>query len=1113
MGARSGRIATALLLVVCLHCVASRGETAHASLDEGQVSVYDSAANVTYASGTSYDVVVRSDNPTIQLVSIPVGFRPSDLAISGEWVAALNRHAATIALVRTSSRSVDGLVELDVGVMRLFAAGDRRFGAINPFDQSMTLIDAESGAILDRVEFPAAVPIAGAAIGARIAVLVAAPDAIVILDGTTLDVYVTIPLSHRYRDLEQRQGTEMSAVSSDRVALIDMQTSALAGEFELTGSDIPSEVVRNGDTTGPRLNAAEGAVERDISPIDVRRAARPVSPTAVAKEIAALPPPLPEVTSGLPRQTAPVAVLTEADTDDDGASGSSADAQAAPGPAATPEETEVPEIYRRRPPLVRLGGPSTRAPHFEASEANFMEEFERALKIGKDSESLLNADWNADIEDIHSEGGLSYVDGRLTVEKPVTFRVDDMTIRADRLEYLEADRQLTLEGAVRLEREGSVFTADSLVVSDPIPEWEGMPLPLVPTEGGKAAVRPLVPAGSDPEGFKPSVTHGLLQAENVVWQEEGLRELKADSLALDLRDGSGMAVNARGHAGPLYYGSDELVIEGPGNFTADKLWVTTCELPVPHYRIQLSRAELRQNRRIIGSNARLQIGKVTTPFYYPRYSTVLSGEQYIQGTELRIGGEPSLGFTIEAAQWFKAAEHANIAPRLYLTTDEGIGLGLDGEYDLMNAPAATFFRSQGEFQTLYTTEERGYVEWYHRQELTRNTVALVQLEKWSDADFVKDFYSNEYDDRSGPRSFVNLTRTRPEYIATATVSPSLHSFTSETEKLPELTFHLLERRAAGGLYGTFDGALGYYDREQDGEDSMRTVTVGRLSYDMNVAPGFNVLPFVEADGAFYADTPGGGSEVVRGSMAAGVTLQGRLQRTFPGMRQFSGFKHLILPSTTLMYRPAATVDADDTPRFDDLDDAPARFRIESTIDNIVLGRNASTEEVWPVLRVTLYQGNDLYNERVESSDYELEIEVRPRPWWGLQTIGEIHEVEVGDGDPGEDYSRVLAYLFYDNELGRNNLNGRIGFAYTEAAGDVLNQEVLYGGGYRINDNWSLAFEQRFDIDRNELTRQSYAIRRRLHKWEMQFTIRNRDRGVDFGLEFNLTDFHNFGLGL
>jgi hypothetical protein len=289
--------------------------------------------------------------------------------------------------------------------------------------------------------------------------------------------------------------------------------------------------------------------------------------------------------------------------------------------------------------------------------------------------------------------------------------------------------------------------------------------------------------------------------------------------------------------------------------------------------------------------------------------------------------------------------------------------------------------------------------------------------------------------------------------------------------------------------------------------------VGRLSYDWNAAPGFNVLPFAELEGAYYSQDVDEDDDAFQSSATVGVTLQARLQRAYKGVKQFSGFKHIIVPSMTVLYRPAATTDAAEIPRFDDLDDRPERLRIENTIDNILLGRNASTDEIWPVARLTLYQGSDFYNERAESSDYEVEIEVRPRPWWGVNTVGEIHDVESGGNDRGQDFNRFLGYVFFDNEIGKNNLNARVGFAHTSAAGETLNQEILYGVGYKLSEKWSAAFEQRFDIHRNEFSRQTYAIRRRLHEWEMAFFVRDRERGLDIGFEVNLTDFREIGFGL
>ncbi len=770
--------------------------------------------------------------------------------------------------------------------------------------------------------------------------------------------------------------------------------------------------------------------------------------------------------------------------------------------------------FSKRPSRSNIRGKSPYPPYFGDPEGSFERELTEALKIGKDSSSLLSVDWSQSPEDVVSDlGSLRLVDGRIEADQPTSFRMGDTLVRANAMSISTVDSEVELRGEVRLERPGAFLTADTLRIVDPPVALGGLLTPLLPLSNSRGVPHPLLPHGKTSDDFAPGETAGTLIAQNVVWEEEGKREIIADHLELDLRTRAGTLTNTEGRAGPLFFGSETLHIEGAGNLVARDLWVTTCDRPEPHYRLRLSNAEVDNGERVTARNVRLQVGKVNTPFYLPWAAMSLQPDSRVLATELELGTRADLGTFLNVAQWFKATDHANLAPRIYATTQQGIGVGVDGEYNLMDSPAATFYRSDGEFQTLYTTEDRGYLQWYHRQELTLNSDALVQWEQWSDSDFVKDFYPSEYSDRTGPRSFINLTRTRPEYITTATFAPSTHSFTRETEKLPELTFHLLERSAAGGLYGTFDTVAGYYRTQPDEIESARTLAIGRLSYDWNVAPGFNILPFVEVDGTYYSRDLDEDNDALRGSATVGVTLQGRLQRGFRGVANFSGFKHIIIPSTTLLYRPAATVDASEIPRFDDLDDRPSRFRLENTIDNIILGRNAATNTIWPVARMTVYTGNDFYNETAESADYALEVEIRPRPWWGIHSIGEVHDVQgVGDAD-GDDFNRVLAYFFYDNELDKNNLNARIGFAHTQAAGDILNQEVLYGAGYKLSENWSVGFEQRFDINENRITRQSYGIRRRLHKWELELFVRDRDRGLDVGFQVNLTDFRDIGIGL
>ena len=769
-------------------------------------------------------------------------------------------------------------------------------------------------------------------------------------------------------------------------------------------------------------------------------------------------------------------------------------------------------IYSMQPERIGIGGFGTRAPRFgNPSGPTFDEAVAAAFNIEAEGTGLMALDWGHVIKDIEWGGGGILTDTLVTADGGVRFNMGDALVLTDRLALDPETGEILLEGAVAVSRDGSSMTGDRIHYQPSAITTLDVPTPLVP-HGGKIQLRHvLVPRGYGGEHpFLPRST-GVIRADTIDWIEP-LRAIKAESLEYDLSALSGNLKGASGHAGPLYFSAKNLRILGPADFEGEDLWVTTCDLPVPHYRIRLERASLRDGHAYAARNARLQLGKVPTPLYLPRIRGSLAPGGRRLSTELELGSRAQIGSFIEVAQWFQVTPNIQLAPRIYATTSEGTGLGFDGEYDFMNDPTSPLFRSRGSIRTLYTTEDNGYTEAYHRQELTERTVVLGQWEQWYEADFVKDFYNKVFENRTGPRSFVNFTHTRPQSIATATLAKSTHNFTTETEKLPELSFHLLERRLGRDFYGAFDGTAGYYRTAPGDVESGRLTTVARLSYDWNVAKGINLVPFVETDGAWYSNPLDGQGSAFRASAVGGATLQTRFQRAYAGRRGFSGFKHIIIPSVTYSYRPDATLDQDQTPVFDDLDDRPGRSRVESSLENILLGRNAETGTTWPVARLSLYQGYDLSNEVAESEDYEIQMEVRPRPWWGMQTIGELHETEAGANTPPEDLDRLLSYLFFDNRFGKNTMNARLGFALVESNDTVFNREILYGFGYKLSKNWSFAAEHRYDIERGKLTRQAYEIRRRLHKWEMAIRIRDRERGVDIGFEFNLTDFPGAKLG-
>lgn len=618
---------------------------------------------------------------------------------------------------------------------------------------------------------------------------------------------------------------------------------------------------------------------------------------------------------------------------------------------------------------------------------------------------------------------------------------------------------------------------------------------------------------------------------------EPFRELRAKRVEYDFAKRTGLAKEVRGRLDVLYFGIEDLEMTGPNQAYARDVWLTTCPGDPPIFRLRLKEMEIQEDDVIVGRKARLQIGKVMTPIYWPKW-TFRPGMDQLIDIDFDSGRAAEIGYYVNYGQRFAVNKEAEVGFRFFPTEKEGVGFGIEGEYDFMTKPSSPLFRGQGDFRTMVTTKERGYAEAYHRQELFEDTVVLFQTEYWEDRDIIKDFYYNEYRDRTEPRSFVNVTHTQPTYVATGSLRYNVSDFVIETERLPELSYHLLERQLAERLYLTFDTINGYNEREPSDTNSWRMANVARASLDLDVGEALSVVPFYEADVSWYSKTVDDEESDARFANTAGVTAQSRFHRAYPGALGFSGFKHVVIPSVTYSYRPEPTMDVDETPRFDAYDNVYGRSRIESKIDNMLFVRDALTGDAWQAARLTLYHGNDFWNEIRDSTDYEVELDLRPRPWWGILAVAERHSIEndidldepylferlaleAWEGITGRpidpelafqynavygDYDRFLSYLYYDDLTQGGKFGARVGFAYTETQDRVFNREILYGARYKLGEKWAFAFEHRFDLEGGELYQQEYEVRKRFECFDWSFSVRDRSEGWDFNVAISLSAF-------
>lgn len=1099
-----------------------------------------------------------------RLAAIPVGKGPAALALSLDEsvLACVNYLDGTLSLVRLADHSVYATVPCGKGACAAAALADGWFAVANSFADTVTLVNAAKPGETRTLEVPG-VPKAVAASGSTLAVATRAPAAVHFFKDNAQTPSAAVPIADAPLAIAAFGDAQFAVATKAGIIVAD----AARGTAVMRHEGAAVGVARDGDCL---LVAGEAAVElldaawtpqssialpSAISALDARggfivavspqsaawysrgtiaaptRQASAPAPQPPAPQPAAPPPaaPAPTVVEAQPVQEAPPAQTAAVEVEPKRQPEPAPPAEKPAQEKTSAKNDRVPKTMYRRVPM---GGAETRAPQpgkrrpstvpiAEPSRKSFFSAFAQPGDMTAPAGGFQPPDWTQPLRDIEGDEITGSFDSdEFNAKGHVRLKLDTLDFMADEFMYNQVSGEMRANNNIRISQDQSFAEADNIAYR--VPAASELPEPTL-----------LQANLGEQEQAKRRLTLGHVDIANL-YADEPARQLTAKRLEYDFAKQTGVIENAKGHAGPWYFSAEKMTVLGPGSVDAENVWISTCDHDPPHYKLRLKNMAIRDGQFAMGNQMRVQLGGATTPLYWPHWRLRGGASDF----DFDSGRRAKLGYYVNMGQQFPITPDVSLGLRLFPTTKEGVGFGLETKYDFMEKPASRLFRSQGSAHVLYTTEDRGYYDFFHRHEITDDLLLLAQAEQWFDRDFYKDFFYQQYRNRTEPRTFANMTLTKPAYIATATVRKDTHGFIHETERLPEASFHLLERRLTDRLYFSFDTLDGYYERGPSKLHAARSSSTGRLTLDLDWGEALSITPFTELETTAYSDLARSDDSGYRLSTTTGLTLQSRFHKTYPGASGFSGFKHIIVPSVTYSYRPEPTLDVEETPRFDALDNVYGRSRIESKIDNVVFGRDAETGEIWQVGRLTLYQGNDFWNENRKSDDYEIECDIRPRPWWGWQMAGERHiidnEYDLNEpyflerealefyewftGRPWNpedayqydarygDYSRFLSYLYYDDTNIGGNLNGRLGFAYAQTQSRKFNREVLYGLGYRLGENWGLAFEHRFDLERNQLARQRYELRRRLHCWDMTLRATGRESGWDIGVEFSIVAF-------
>jgi len=378
-------------------------------------------------------------------------------------------------------------------------------------------------------------------------------------------------------------------------------------------------------------------------------------------------------------------------------------------------------------------------------------------------------------------------------------------------------------------------------------------------------------------------------------------------------------VNGSGFTGPAIFANPpwfgkakRIEIESSDTLLLRDGYLTTCDLTSPHYRVTLKSASVKEGEWIKIRSATFVVGKVPV-FHLPVFSQSLGSSE-----AFALGVNPALS-SIDGFQLYTTLN--------YNTPQERYSLDLDyrGDRGLGFGPNLKSSRwGQTEVKTYFIRDleqdrNRYRLEVWHRSDFSKESGEdnlRLQIHKFSDADFLKDYFWREYDKDVERNSFLFYSLNRKNYYAGFLLDGELDNYHNLTQRLPELTFFAPFRKAAGS-YWQEEAALSVLAKEFSGktEETARfhfTETVSRF-YPL---AGGVFRPFI-AGGITYYSQDKGGNEETRYFSEGGFDLGWKLARTF-NQKDNSSLVHYLEPRITFLARDVS-LEPEKLFYYDDLD--------------------------------------------------------------------------------------------------------------------------------------------------------------------------------------------------
>ncbi len=670
---------------------------------------------------------------------------------------------------------------------------------------------------------------------------------------------------------------------------------------------------------------------------------------------------------------------------------------------------------------------------------------------------------------------------------------DEVEAAADNLQYLKAERKLIGEGNVVVVYGDIELTADHAEIQ-------------VDTKKAHA------------------------QGHAVVRQRGG-GTISGDEVFFDFKNYQGTFPNGRFFHFPWYGYGEHLEQVNKNKIKAKNVFITSCDLPHPHYDIKAKEADIYPDDKIIAKNVVLRVLEVPV-FWWPYLVIPLNNDSPL---DITPGYSNQYGAFALVSKGI--AINRNISGKLHLDyySKRGIGYGSEFNYkfDQLGIGQVKLYGIQDKrapnqrADNPYADKEekdRGRFSWKHRMRLDPLTTLQLQWHEISDGRFLQDFFEHENRQESNPQSFITITRNAAQYSLLTHIEKQTNRFQTVGEKLPEVVFTWLRKPLFGtGFYYTNEEGFVNFDQTKafspDGPNTVQLYTDHELSYPLHFFRFYSFVPFVNFREDYFTKSREKENGISRSVAGGGFDSRARFYRQWDYKGRFLGIelnqiRHVMEPVIQYNSIKHTSVNPSKlvvTGRGDQLDEQDiVSFGIENRLQTKRRVKNSKEMQRVDLVSFNAFldysfgPGSDLLRTRANKfTDARFETILRPYDWMALRmdTDYDFLDQEFFTNnidlifDPGRFHITLSDRYTNDRSKDTRTVSNIVVEQPHLSIDDTgSNHQLTTDVVYDLNKRWKLGGYVRWRLNKSVVEEWEIRAQRDLHDWwlDFGFNVRNSD---------------------